>query len=352
VQRYHLSRVCSSRIGPLYLHESANERYYVDDILVLAPNSNLSLEVYIGLAQHFKVENNVGPPKTFLGLNIIRNARYLGINQSGYILRMLRRFNMHNAYTAVTPMDASLPLINARPGDRLADIREYQELIGSLSHAAIFSRPDISFAVSQLSRFNKQPTATHMAAARRVLRYLKGTSTLSIVNEYKHRRGDHKREDPDILGFADASWANDKNNRKSVTGYLFNVAGGIVSHQSHKQHTVAHSSTGAEYMAVSEAAREAIARFHLLHKLNLKIPAPLILSDNQGTLAIAENPTNYQRAKHIDLRYHFIRHALENRQIRLDYIPTAQQIADILTKAVGPQKHLHVLHLMGFYTVG
>jgi hypothetical protein len=267
---------------------------------------------------------------------------------------MLRRFNMHNAYTAETPMDASLPLLTARPGDKLADIQEYQELIGSLNHAAIFSRPDISFAVSQLSQFLKQPTATHMAAARRVLRYLKGTSTLSIVYEYKHKRGDDKRDnsDPDILGFADASWASDKNDRKSVTGYLFNIAGGIVSHQSHKQHTVAHSSTESEYMAMSEAAREAIARFHLLHELNLKIPAPLILSDNQGALAIAENPTNYQRAKHIDLRYHFIRHALENGQIRLDYIPTAQQTADVLTKALGPQKHLHALHLMGFHTVG
>ena len=261
---------------------------YVDDILVLAPNSNLSLEVYKGLAQHFKVENK-GPPKTFLGLNIIRNARYLAINQSGYILR-LRHFNMHNAYTAVTPMDASLLLLDARPGDRLADIQEYQELIGSLNHAAIFSRPDISFAVSQLAQFNKQPTGTHMpmATARRVLRYLKGTSTPSIVYKYKHRRGDHKRDDsdPDILGFTDASGASDKNDRKSVTGYLFNIAGGIVSHQSYKQHAVAHSSTKSEYMAVSGAAREAIAAFHLLHELNLKIPAPLILSDHQGDVAV------------------------------------------------------------------
>src|SRR5271154_3130406 len=128
----------------------------------------------------------------------------------------------------------------------------------------------------------------HMTAARRVLRYLKGTVTLSIVYEYRHR------SNVDILGCADASWASDRNDRKSTTGYLFKIAGGIVSHQSHKQHTIAHSTTEAEYMAVSEAAREAIARFHLLHELNIKILSPLVLSDNQGALIIAENPTNYQ----------------------------------------------------------
>ena len=312
---------------------------YVDDILVLSPNEKLSTEVYNGLAKHFKVENK-GPPTTFLGLNIIRNARYLAINQSGYIRRMLDRFKMNNAYTTETPMDASLPLLKAQPHDKLANVQEYQELVGSLNHAAIFSRPDISFAVSQLSQFLTKPTATHMAAARRVLRYLKGTITLSIIYQF------HFPSNIDIFGFTDASWAGDKNDRKSVTGYLFMIAGGLVSWTSHKQSTVAHSTMEAEYMGLSDASREAIARFHLYHELNIKIPAPLIVSDNQGALAIAENPTNYQRAKHIDLRYHFIRHALENGQIRIDYLPTSQQPADALTKALGPQKFHHLLDLM------
>jgi hypothetical protein len=200
--------------------------------------------------------------------------------------------------------------------------------------------PDISFAVSQLSQFLTKPTATHMAAARRVLRYLKGTITLSIIYQFQFP------SNIDIFGFTDASWAGDKNDRKSVTGYLFMIAGGLVSWTSHKQSTVAHSTMEAEYMALSDASREAIARFHLYHELNIKIPAPLIVSDNQGALAIAENPTNYQRAKHIDLRYHFIRHALENGQIRIDYLPTSQQPADALTKALGPQKFRHLLDLM------
>jgi hypothetical protein len=280
---------------------------YVDAILVLAKNEKLSLEFYNGLAQRFKVENK-GPPTTFPGLNIIRTSDSISINQSGYIERMLTRFNMSNAIIASTPMDPSLPLLKAQPNDRAANIREYQELVGSLNHSAVFSRPDISCSVSQLSQFLTKPTSTHMAAARRVLRYLKGTKNLGII----YRAKSHPSSHLDIFGFSDANWAGDKNDRKSTTGYLFAIAYGPVSWTSQKQSTVALSTMEAEYMALSDTSREAIARFHLLEEHQLKPHTPLIASDNQGALTIAENPTNYQRAKHIDLRYHFIRHALEN----------------------------------------
>ena len=104
-------------------------------------------------------------------------------------------------------------------------------------------------------------------------------------------------------------------------------------------------------MALSDASREAIARFHLLEELQLKPRTPLIASDNQGALTIAENPTNYQRAKHIDLRYHFIRHALEKGQVQIEYVPTSHQAADILTKALGPQKHQQAIEMIGLFNV-
>ena len=104
-------------------------------------------------------------------------------------------------------------------------------------------------------------------------------------------------------------------------------------------------------MALSDASREAIARFHLLEELQLKPCTPLIASDNQGALTIAENPTNYQRAKHIDLRYHFIRHALEKGQVQIEYVPSAYQLADILTKSLGPQKHQHAIEMAGLFNV-
>ena len=127
-----------------------------------------------------------------------------------------------------------------------------------------------------------------MAAAQRVLRCLKGTKNLGIIYRAKKHRSSHL----DIFGFSDANWAGDKNDRKSTTSYFFAIAYGPVSWTSHKQSTVALSTMEAEYMALSDASREAIARFHLLEELQLKPRTPLIASDNQRALTIAENPTN------------------------------------------------------------
>ena len=170
---------------------------------------------------------------------------------------------------------------------------------------------------------------------------LKGTRNFSITYE--------RSQELRILGFSDANWGGDRNDRKSTTGYLYMVNNGAVSWTSHKQSTVATSTVEDEYMALSDAAREAIARTQLFQELLLKLPPPLILSDNQGALDISEDPTNYQRAKHIDIRYHFIRHALHSDQISIDYIPSTENPADILTKALEPVKHQRCIELMNIH---
>jgi hypothetical protein len=140
-------------------------------------------------------------------------------------------------------------------------------------------------------------------------------------------------------GFADADWGSDRDDRKSVTGYVFMINNGPVSWTSHKQSTVATSTMEAEYMALSDASREAIARQQLFTDLNISIPIPRLYSDNQAALAIAQNLVHHQRSKHIDIRYHFVRHTVQNDQLTIDYVPTAAQTADLLTKALGPQAH-------------
>ena len=271
---------------------------YVDDILIFGPNKQACEEVFNLLQKQFKMQD-LGYPKTFLGLNIIRyDNGSISINQNGYIDRILARFQMSDVISAKVPLDPSLPLLKATPLDKCIELKLYQELIGSLNHLAVFSRPDISNAVSQLSQFLQDPTETHMKAARHVLRYLKGTRNLSIT--YGRTQELH------ILGFSDANWGGDKNDRKSTTGYLYMVNNGAVSWTSHKQSTVTTSTMEAEYMALSDAAHEAIARSQLYGEFLLKLPPPMILSDNQGALDITEDHTNYQKAKHIDIRYHFV----------------------------------------------
>ena len=239
---------------------------YVDDILIFGPNKSACDEVFNLLRKQFKMQD-LGYPKTFLGLNITRHENgSISINQTGYIDRMLARFHMTDAVSVKIPLDPSLHLLKATPLDKRADVKLYQELIGSLNHLAVFSRPDISNAVSQLSQFLQDPTETHMKAARHVLRYLKGTRNFSIT--YGHS------QELRILGFSDANWGGDKNDRKSTTGYLYMINNGAVSWTSHKQSTVATSTMEAEYMALSDAAREAIARSQLYGELLLKLPPP------------------------------------------------------------------------------
>jgi hypothetical protein len=140
----------------------------------------------------------------------------------------------------------------------------------------------------------------------------------------------------------------DRDDRKSITGYVFAINNGPVSWTSHKQSTIAHSSTEAEYMSLSDSSREAIARTHLFKELNIaQISNALSLPPIIGALTIAENSTNYQRSKHIDLRYHFIRQTLERGQISIDYLPTGKQPADGFTKALGPLKHQRCVDLLG-----
>jgi hypothetical protein len=154
-----------------------------------------------------------------------------------------------------------------------------------------------------------------------------------------------------LFGYSDANWGGDRNDRKSHTGYLFMLNGSPISWTSKKQTTVAVSTMEAEYMALSDASKEALARMQQLSELRCLIPPPTLLSDNQGALDIAENPTKFQRAKHIDIRFHFIRHTLLNNNITINYIPSSDNPADVLTKALEPVKHQRCVEQMGLIEI-
>ena len=246
---------------------------------------------------------------------------------------------MDKCTSTSTPIEHSLELFKATPYDDRCNQTLYQEIVGSLNHLALFSRPDVSWSVSYLSQFMSDPTELHLSAARHVLHYLQGTRYYRITYQ--------KASSLDITGYVDADHGSNKNDRISFTGYLFKICGGWVSWTSHKQYTVANSTTVAEYMALSDAAREAEARSQLFNELGYKLTS-LLLSDSQSALKIAEEPSQYKRIKHVDIRYHYIRHLLNNSQVNIDYVPGTENPADALTKALSPVKHHHCLDIMGF----
>jgi len=315
---------------------------YVDDIQVVGPTKEECDAVYKELEKHIKIEYK-GPVKSFLGIDVIRDwdDHLIAINQSAHIDRLVGEFGLTNAKSAGSPLDPSLPLLIAQPGDKMCNIKYYQRLTGSLNHLAVFTRPDISFAVSKLSQFNSNPTTTHLKAAMHVLRYLKGTRNLCIV--YKRQPGNVI-----IVGYSDADWGSDENDRISYTGYAFQVHGGLASWTSHKQSTVSNSTMQSEYMALSDASREAVARAQFFQELNISSMPLLILSDSETALDLADGSTvNHSKSKHIDIKYHQVRHYIQEGKVEVSHIASEYQIADIFTKALGPQKHNHLVQLMG-----
>lgn len=217
----------------------------------------------------------------------------------------------------------------------------YQEAVGSLLYLTQGTRPDIAFAVNDVSRFNSNFGIQHWKAVKRIIRYLKGSINLKLVYS--------KIGNQQLSGYTDADWASDVDKRRSCTGYVFKMCNGAVSWNSKRQPTVAASSTEAEYMSLSSAVQEVmwLKQFGQDFDIELKTEAVKIGCDNQSTIKLAESDGFRARTKHIDVRHHVVREKVEDSTIRVEYIPTDLMVADSLTKAVPRTKHSFCTKGMG-----
>jgi len=187
------------------------------------------------------------------------------------------------------------------------------------------TRPDISFAVGQVCRHMADPGPAHWTAVKRILRYLKGTIKYQI--QYS------KTIEPLTLGpnYTDSNFSE----VQSTTGYVFYLCGGPVTWRSRKQETIAFSTTEAEYMAISDATREALWLRYILEDLQHTQHTPTIIyNDNNGAVCLTKNPTFHHRTKHIERRHHHARAHVENKTIKIVHKRTQDMVADTLTKAL------------------
>lgn len=212
----------------------------------------------------------------------------------------------------------------------------YRELIGCLMYGMLAGRPDLSASVGYFSRFQSNPTDDHWNYLKRVLRYIKDTLSIKLV---------YKRDPSNklLVGFADADWGGDTNDRKSTSGYIFKVFNSTVSWSSRKQKTVSISSTESEFVSLCSAFCEGMWLKQLLCELGIKMNGSFeIYEDNQACIAIAQEPREHQRMKHIDIKYCFIRNQIQEEGVQIKYIPTEEQLADIMTKGLDRAKFLNL----------
>lgn len=255
---------------------------------------------------------------------------------------MLARYNMQDSKPADSPMLANALAIFQNDASDAFDNPPwpYAKLIGELMWIGNTVRPDIAFAVNALARQLKNPKQSHWEAAKRVLRYLKGSKDLGIV----YNRSASK----EVVGYSDSDWATDPADRKSTTGYLFVYAGGAVSWKSRKQTVVATSTAEAEYLAASSATNEARWLRSFLTEINRQHDGPTtIFVDNMAAIHMTRNPVYYSKTKHIDLRAHHLRDEVQKGTICLKHIQGDLNPADILTKPLSPLLHKRCVELLG-----
>ena len=216
------------------------------------------------------------------------------------------------------------------------------EAVGSLTWLSNMTRPVITNAVRAVARYAHEPTERLWQAIAKMLSYRNGTKGLSIT----YVRGSGLS----LNVYADEDYANKENDRRSVSGIAVTLGGIVVSHASKTQRVVSLSTSEAEYIAAGDGVKEA-----LFVRSVLSFIAPetcgasiKVLEDNQRTKALIENPLSSARSKHIDVRFHFIRELFEARKISVEYVASAEQHADILTKALSRanfryhRKHLNL----------
>ncbi|KAL2238396.1 UNVERIFIED_CONTAM: Retrovirus-related Pol polyprotein from transposon TNT 1-94 [Sesamum indicum] len=301
---------------------------YVDDMLIASPSLHLINNLQTDLHKTFEMKD-LGDAKRILGMNIVRHESFILLNQKSYILSILKRFSMEKSKPTSVPLAAHFQLSkNQSPHSDIEKAKmekvPYSNVIGSIMFLMVCTRPDIAYAISCLSRYMSNPGPPHWEALKWLLKYLHGSENIGI-------RFSKRSENTQLVGFVDSNYANDRDSRKSTTSYIFTFCGSCISWKSQLQHIVALSTTEAEYIATTEAFKEAIWLDGLIKEIGFSNNKLTVYSDSQSSIQLCKNPVFHDRTKHIDVRYHFIRDIVSKEVIKLEKIKSEDNPADMGT---------------------
>ena len=282
--------------------------------------------------------SDLGQLTYYLGIEVIQRKDGIILKQNRYSRKILEESGMNSCNPTHTPMEMNAKFSKALDEGKI-DESEYRRNIGCLRYL-LHTRPDLSFSVGVLSRYMQDPKISHGAALKQVLRYLRATCSLGL---YFARNKGLKLE-----GYSDSSHNVDDDDGKSTTGHVFYLCESPITWCSAKQEIVALSRCEAEFMAATEAAKQAIWLQELLSEIVGKACKRVTIRvDNKSAIALTKNPVFHGRSKHIHRRFHFIRECVENEQVNVEHVPGGEQKADILTKSLGRIKFKEMRSLIG-----
>ena len=287
---------------------------YVDDILLTGSNPKLIDRLKTYFQRSFKT-NDLGPISRYLGVQFDRSDTGLHMHQRDYALSILRLFNMEDCKPSPTPLPEGL-LLSKDSTTPPVDATLYRMLVGKLLFLTK-TRPDLTQAVSVVSRFMHQPKEAHLQAAKHILRYVRRYPDLGLF----FKQGEENR----LHGYTDADYGQDIDDRISVGAYIFFLGNSPISWNSKKQSSTSRSSCESEYKALAQCSCEAVWIRRLLAKLKILDDKPTYLyCDNQSSIKLSYNPVFHEKSKHFEIDYHYTRQKIENNTIKVEYIPSQE----------------------------
>ncbi|ODM17047.1 hypothetical protein SI65_05760 [Aspergillus cristatus] len=328
----------------LFIHQTRPHLYittHVDDFQLVAERAEDIEWTKNALANEWEVKD-VSDMTHYLGMEVKSEDGCIYLNQREYIKELIKSFGLEKSHPQPTPLPTGL-MVDDLPNSTIIT-REYQRGTGKLQWLAVKTRPDIAEAACLLARFNTAPTKKCWNALLHVIRYLKGTIDEGLI--YYPRTQRTVTAQP--RGFSDSNWAGPNSDRKSIGGYIFLFGGSPISWQSKRQTCVATSSNEAEYMAGSEAAKEAVWLRRLCFEMGLighEAPPLELYMDNEGAIALTSTEGT-KRSKHIDVRFHHVRDLQALGLVSVESIRSKENPADGLTKILNAPAHRHFLHLI------
>jgi hypothetical protein len=290
-----------------------------------------------------------GYPSFHLGINIEKFEDCIKISQRTYIESVVKRFNMENSYPVETPAKSSYNNLSKDDCPKTKEevqnlankglTRElYQQIFGSVLFASLNTRPDITHDVQLMSKYLQNPGQKMFDLGYQILRYLNATKNYGIKYYFSNETETSQLDQPfkiSMEGYSDSDFAMDKDDRKSVSGYIIFLNKFPITWSSKKQPCVSTSTQQAELIAMCEAVKEMKFLHFLLEDLKLNIHLNLILyGDNNAAIQMCQNESQHDKSKHIEIKYFYIREQVKSGNLQLAYVNTKDNIADIFTKCL------------------
>ncbi|GAA0161781.1 transmembrane signal receptor [Lithospermum erythrorhizon] len=296
---------------------------YVDDIVFGGVSNHLVKQLVQQMEAEFEM-SMVGELKYFLGFQINQMEDIIFISQANYAKNMTKKFGLETSKAKRTPSATHLKITKDEDG-KAVDVSLYRIMIGRLLYLTA-SRPDIAHSVGVCARYQANPKESHLNLVKRILKYVQGTYNHELLYTFD--------TNTPLVGYCDADWVGNTEDRKSTSGGYFFVGNNLVSWFSKKQNSVSLSTAEAEYIAAGSSCTQLIWMKQMLEEYGVKLGVMTLYCDNMSAISISKNPVQHSRTKHIDIRHHFIRNLVEEGVVKLEHVSSDKKLADILSKGL------------------